>query len=273
MGYALRAYGRASGSIHFVPSCPGVPAVERALKLLELLAASCVGFTLSEAGEALGIAKSSVHRLIHTLMAHGYLLRTRDGRRYILGPRAQDLAIIPNSDLQLGTFGSQYAEDLSKRLGLTVLIGVRSGAEGVVIFRARLSPDKVPGAWIGRHFDLHCTALGKALVAYLPESELEEIYREESLEAGLVRYTPATVCSRRSLLADLEKVRARGFSLNTEEAAIGGMALAAPIFSHIKRVTASICVRGAASQFPPERISDYAKEVVSVATQISRELS
>ena len=113
----------------------------------------------------------------------------------------------------------------------------------------------------------------KLLVAYLPESELEEIFLEENLEARLVRYTPATFCSRRSLLADLEKVRARGFSLNTEEAAIGGMALAAPIFSHIKRVTASICVRGTASQFSPERISGYAKEVVSVATQISRELS
>ena len=93
MRYALSAHGKANGSFQFVPSCPGVPAVERALKLLELLAASCVGFTLSEAGETLGIAKSSVHRLIHTLMAHGYLLRTRDGRHYILGPRAQHLAI------------------------------------------------------------------------------------------------------------------------------------------------------------------------------------
>jgi len=82
---------------------------------------------MSEAGETLGIAQSSAHRLIHTLLAHGYLLRTHDGRHYILGTRAQDLAIITNADLQLGAFGSRYAEDLSKRVELTVLIGGSQG--------------------------------------------------------------------------------------------------------------------------------------------------
>jgi IclR family KDG regulon transcriptional repressor len=273
MEYALRAPGQANGSLQFVPSCPGVPAVERALRLLELSAASSVGFTLSEAGDTLGIAKSSAHRLIHTLLDLGYLQRSSEGRRYVLGTRARNLAVLTTADLQLAGFCSQYAEDVSKRLGLNVVIGVRRGSEGVVIFKADSPTDHAPGAWIGRHFELHCTALGKALVAYLTEREIEEVFRQTSIDASLIRYTPSTVCSRSGVLADLARVRTRGFSLNNEESAIGGIALAAPIFSHTRRVVASICVRGSTAFFPPERISSYAKEVVSVATQISRHLS
>jgi len=115
--------------------------------------------------------------------------------------------------------------------------------------------------------------MGKALVAYLTEPEMEEVFQQASVEASLVRYTPATVCSRRSLLADLARVRTRGYSLNTEESAIGGTALAAPIFSHLRQVVASICVRGSTLYFPRIEYPSVLKEVVSVATKISRDLS
>jgi IclR family KDG regulon transcriptional repressor len=253
----------------FPPCVQGVPAVERALRLLELSATSGGGLTLSEVGKALEIPKSSAHRLVHTLLAHGYLQRTSTARRYILGTCARDLAnSITDADLQLGAVCCQFAADLSKKTGLTVLTGIRRGVEGVVILKATVPEDLYPGALIGHHFDLHCTAMGKALVAYLAEPEMEDIFQQ----ASLIRYTPATVCSRKHLLADLAGVRARGFSLNTEESAIGARGLAAPIFNHIGRVVASICVRGSTALFPAWRIASCGKEVVSVATEISRSL-
>jgi len=258
----------ANNSTRFPLPSQGVPAVERALKLLELSAASNVGFTLSEVGQALGIAKSSSHRLIYTLLSHGYLQRTSSTRRYILGTRARDLASITEADLQLGAVCSQFAEELSRKVGLTVLTGVRRGAEGVVIHKANSPKDVYPGAWIGHHFDLHCTAMGKALIAYMKEPELKELFQQ----ASLAPYTPFTLCSRRALWADLAEVRARGFSLNAEESAIGGRGLAAPIFNHIGRVVASICVRGSTALFPPGQVSSCAKEVISAATKISRNL-
>ncbi len=257
------------GSTRFPLPVQGVPAVERALKLLELSATSDGGLTLSEVGKALGIPKSSAHRLVYTLLAHGYLQRIGSARRYILGMCARDLAnSITDADLQLGAVCSQFAEDLSKRTGLTVLTGIRRGSEGVVILKATSPRDEYPGALIGHHFELHCTAMGKALIAYLAEPEVESIFQQ----ASLTRYTEATVCSRKHLLADLAQVRARGFSLNTEESAIGGRGLAAPIFNHIGRVVASICVRGSTTLFPAWRISSCGKEVMSVATEISRNL-
>lgn len=258
----------ANSSARFPLPSQGVPAVERALKLLELSAASSVGFTLSEVGQALGIAKSSSHRLIYTLLSHGYLQRAHTTRRYILGTRARDLASITDADLQLAAVCSQVAEELSRSVGLTVLIGVRRAAEGVVIFKVNSPKDEYPGAWIGHHFDLHCTAMGKALIAYMAEPELKEWFRQ----ASLAPYTPFTLCSRRDLWADLAEVRSRGFSLNAEESAIGGRGLAAPIFNHLGQVVASICVRGSTALFPPSRVSSCGKEVVQVASKISRVL-
>jgi IclR family transcriptional regulator, KDG regulon repressor len=259
----------ATGSSGFPSQVQGVPAVERALKLLELTATSDTALTLSEVGKALGIPKSSAHRLVYTLLAHGYLQRTPNARSYILGTCARDLAnSITDADLQLGTVCSHFAEELSRKTGLTVLAGIRRGIEGVVILKADSPDDEYPGAFIGHHFELHCTALGKALVAYLAEPEVDEIFQQSSL----LRYTEATVTSRKNLLAGLAEVRAKGFALNTEEASIGGRGLAAPIFNHIGRVVASICVRGSTDLFPAWRIPSCSKEVMSVATQISRHL-
>jgi IclR family KDG regulon transcriptional repressor len=258
-----------NGSPNFPSRVQGVPAVERALKLLELSATSNAALTLSEVAKALGIPKSSAHRLVYTLLAHGYLQRTSDARSYILGTCARDLAnSITDADLQLGAVCSRFAEELSQKTGLTVLTGIRRGAEGVVILKANSPRDEYPGAFIGHHFELHCTAMGKALIAYLAKAELEEIFKQSTL----TRYTESTVGSRQHLLTDLAEVRARGFSLNTEESALGGRGLAAPIFNHIGRVVASICVRGSTTLFPAWRISSCGKEVVSVATEISRNL-
>jgi len=259
----------ASSSSRLTPRLQSVPAVDRALKILELSTTTQLGLTLSEVSQALGIAKSSAHRLLYTLVAHGYLQRTTTERRYILGTAARDLAnSITDADLQLGAVCSKFADELSKKTELTVLTGIRRGVEGVVILKANAPKDEYPGALIGHHFDLHCTAMGKSLIAYLADSEVEEIFKQ----ASLTRYTESTVCSRKNLLADLAGVRARGFSLNAEEAAIGGRGLAAPIFNHIGRVVASICVRGSTSMFPAWRISSCAKEVMLVASQISRNL-
>ena len=248
----------------------GVPAVERALKLLELSATADGGLTLSEIGKALAIPKSSAHRLVYTLLGHGYLQRTATARRYILGTCARDLAnSITDAELQLGEVCSHFAKDLSRKTGLTVLTGIRRGVEGVVIQKANVPEDEFPGAVIGHHFELHCTAMGKALIAYLPEPEVKEIFQQ----ASLIRYTAATVSSRKNLMADLATVRARGFSLNAEESAIGGRGLAAPIFNQVGRVVASICVRGSTALFPAWRVSTCSKEVISVATEITMNIS
>lgn len=252
-----------------VNSCdPDIPAVTRALDLLEFLVYSDRGLTLAEVGRQLRIAKSSSHRLIHTLLGRGYLQRELDGHHYVLGMRTRDFAAVTTAEHQLRVVCFRHAQQLAKRLQLTALVAVLKGGEAVVILKVDSPSDTYPGAWVGHHMDLHCTALGKVLIAHLPEREIERILQTQSL----AQYTPSTICRLGDLLTDLTAIRTRGFALNNEEYTPGGRGLAAPIFNHIGSVIASICVRGSTSQFPKWRIPKCGREVVSAASEISRDL-
>jgi DNA-binding IclR family transcriptional regulator len=253
---------------HVPSSSSEVPGVERALDLLELLVFSARGLTLSEVSRKLGMAKSSSHRLIRVLEKRGYLQRKPDGHHYILGRRVGDLTSVTTADQQLQATCFLHAQKIAKKLQLTVLVAVPTGAEGVIILKVESPNDIFPGAFVGHHFDLHCTALGKALVAYLPEAEIHRIFHKQNL----IQYTASTICNFHNLMADLAQVRVRGFSINNEELTLGGRSVAAPIFSHIGRAIASICVRGSTKSFSYSRILSCGKEVVSVANEISRDL-
>lgn len=245
-----------------------IPAVARAIDLLEILVTSGRGLTLSEVSQKLGIVKSSSHRLINSLLSRGYLQRGLDGHHYMLGDRVLQFADAAVVESQLRTVCSPHAQKLGEESGLTVLASVIRGFEAISFLKVASSKDNFPGATLGHHSDVHCTACGKAIIAYASDTELEKLFREKSL----TRYTPNTVGSLEALKVDLAEVRARGYAINNEELAIGGRAVAAPIFNHIGRVVASICVRGSVDILPESRIPIYGKEVVATADEISRDL-
>jgi DNA-binding IclR family transcriptional regulator len=245
-----------------------VPAIERGLDLLELVGFSVPGLTLSMVARKLEIPKSSAHRLIQAFLNRGYLQRCGDGHHYTLGARAFDFADAQAAEFQLRRLSASHARELVKRVGLTVLMAVRKGHEAVIILKVTVPGDVYPCAWVGHHHDLYCTALGKALIAPLSDAEIDHLLGGRSF----LTYTPNTLPSLDALKSDLAEVRIRGFASNNEELAIGGRAVAAPIFNHLQKVVASICVRGSTAQFPEERISCWGKEVAQVAQEISRSL-
>jgi IclR family acetate operon transcriptional repressor len=172
------------------------------------------------------------------------------------------------AEAQLRTVCSPHAQRLAEVSGLTVLGGVLRGLEGVTFLKVASTKDNYPGALVGHHFDLHCTAMGKALITFASDTELNKIFREKAF----TRYTRNTLGSLEILKVDLARLRARGYAINNEELAAGGRAVAAPILNHIGSVVASICVRGSADIFPEYRIPIYGKEVIATASAISRDL-
>lgn len=259
----------ASIVLHKVSLCDDeIPAVARAIDLLELLVSSEFGLTLSQVSQKLGIAKSSSYRLIRSLLARGYLQRSFDGHRYILGVRALQFADTVVAEAQLRTVCSPFARRLVEQSGLTVLAGVLRGLEWVAILKVPSIKDNYPGALVGHHFDLHCTAIGKALIAFASDEELNKVFPEKNFH----RHTSKTAGSLETLKVDLAGVRTRGYAINNEELAIGGRGVAAPVLNHIGSVVASICIRGSTDSFPEYQIPMYGKAVISTAHEISREL-
>jgi DNA-binding IclR family transcriptional regulator len=247
---------------------PRLPAVDRALSLLELLSYSQSGLTLSELSRKLQIPKSTAHYLIHTLATRGYIQRAADGHHYSLGLRLADLA---NSSRACNTLSSVVMPHLrraSQRLNLTAIATVLLGAEGVIIAKIHSLNDPGGGAWVGRHIDLHCTAQGKALIAQLPESRLVEIFRGRDF----ARFTPRTINSFTALKEHLNTVRGRGYAVNDEEQVLSVRAVAAPITDPCGSVVAAITVRGSTSEIPSHRIDQLGTQLIRIADDVSRDI-
>jgi DNA-binding IclR family transcriptional regulator len=202
-----------------------VPALERALAMLELLAKSKNGLTLRELTRQLRIPKSSTHCLLVTLERHGYLHRNARTNRYMFGLKLFGLAKLALERIELREQARPMLQALMERTRLTVHMAILEQNEVVLI--ERIEP---PGliklaTWIGRRVEAHCTGVGKALIACLPERELNRLIKEH----GLPRRNANTIASARKLKEDLAETRQRGYSLDCEEDEIGLSCLGAPI--------------------------------------------
>jgi len=245
-----------------------LPAVDRALSLLELLANSQQGLTLSELSRELNIPKSTTHYLIYTLVTRGYVQRGTDGRHFLLGVRFADVGSSSPADLNLKTLVLPYLRRITARFNLTATATVLRGAEAVIIAKVESFKDGGGGAWVGRHIDLHCTAQGKALISTLPNERLDKLFGEREL----ARFTPRTIMSLTALKSDLALVRAKGFALNDEEHVAGIRAVAVPVIDPTGAVVASVSVRGPTDAIFSSRVPLLGLEMKCHSREISQQL-
>lgn len=245
-----------------------VPSVDRALNLLELLAAAPAGLNLSMICRKLAIPKSSAHNLVTTLAQRNFVSRSPDGRVYSLGTSAISFVKTSCAESDLKTLGAPRVQALSKRLGMVAQIGIREGAEARIIYRSEL-PGLRLDSWVGRHFDLHCTAVGKALISWLPEPEAENLIRTR----GLPRHNQNTLCSMEILKIQFAETRRLGFSTDNEEHELGVRCVASPIFNPMGGVAAAICVFSPAGRLSLDGMPNVGGELVKSAREISRSLA
>jgi IclR family transcriptional regulator, KDG regulon repressor len=245
-----------------------LPSVDRTIDVLELLVSCRTGVTLSDLSRRLKIPKSTAHYLIRTLMLRGYVQRDTSGRHYSIGLRVFNLAAAAMPELHLTNLTLPYLRQLASTLDLTATTSVLRGAEAVIIAAAPSFHDFGGGAWIGRHVDVHCTAQGKALLAFLSDCDLQKLMGD--LEPA--RFTRNTIPSLSMLRQHLSEIRQKGFAVNNQEHVIGVRAVAAPVFDCLGSAVAAISVRGSVTQLPECRLRQLGPELASVARDISREM-
>jgi DNA-binding IclR family transcriptional regulator len=245
---------------------PRAPAVDRALDILELLASSRAGLTLSDLSNSLGVPKSSVHYLLHTLQRRGYLHRNEVTNRLLLGLKIVTLSNAALSCIELRRHAAPHLRQLAERAGLTVHLAVLQGDEAVLV--DKLEPAGVArlATWVGKRMDLHCTGVGKAILAYLPEEQFDRLARDRHF----VRYNENTITSRHRILEEIGRTRKRGYALEDEEGEIGFRCVGCPIFDLEGCITAAVSVAGTTSQITTENVALLAEYVQKAAEAISR---
>lgn len=249
------------------PRTQSVPALERGLLILEHLAKSRRGVTLSHLTEKLELPKSTGHALLLTFQRCGYVQRDEETGRYRLGFRLHALANMALCGISLRGHAAPLLYQLMQNIGLTVHLAILEEGEAILI--DRIEPPGAPrlATWVGKRMSLHCTALGKALIARLPEPELDDMIRRQ----GLIRYNENTIASMKKLRMACDNVQKLGYAIDDEEEEIGVRCIGAPVCNDKGEVVAAISISGTKDQL--EDISVKAVRVRETALALSHHLS
>ena len=240
-----------------------VPALHRTLDIIEALIGQRP-LTVSELHRQFKIPKSSVYAILQTLKSRGYVSKD-DNDQYSLSLRLFTLGIslIENLDLRKGTHA--LLEELTEKAQLTGHIGVLDGKEAVYIDKVEVLTSLRLTTWLGRRVPLHCTSMGKAMLAFLPEKEVDEILGK----GPLPKLTPKTITNPAQLKTELAKVRAQGYAIGNEENELGVRAVGAPIFGTTGRPVAAVNLGASALHMKIKDLPRFGALVRTYAEKIS----
>ena len=239
-----------------------VPALERGLKILELLAENPGGLLMGEMG-ALDLPSASLYRMLVTLTEMGYVVRD-NADRYHLGRKLLTLGYKGLDHAGLPEKSAAPMRALRNAINETVVLGVLSGGEGVVLDTVRSEQAVCVSVRIGHHFPLHTAAPAKAILAFLPEDELESQLKK----IVYTKFTDRTLTSRKALLAELKKVRSEGVAYDFGEEVSDLRCVAAPVFDSRSYPVGAIWITGPESRLNEEKLRSMAAQVKATADQI-----
>ena len=241
-----------------------VEAVSRALDLLDTFRQS-EELTLAEIKLRVGLNKSRVFRLLHTLVEHGYIEKTEDGSRYLLGVKLLERAACVRKDLRL--LAQPWMRRLHEKFNETINLGLLDKGQILYIEMLESSRPIRMAETVGGRSPLHSTALGKTILAYLSEGEAEKLLSNGSL----LKFTERTIIDTAKLKSELRTVRNQGFAFDDRENDLEGFCIGAPIFDSSARPIAALSVSG-----PYDRVRALSKEIaedlVKGCSEISRKL-
>lgn len=245
-----------------------VPNLEKGIAVLEYLSTYPEGKSLQEIKSALDISQTTAYRILNTLARLEYLIYKEDSKRYKLSMKILNLGFRSLNEHNMLETVIPYLRDLRDRVKETACFGVLGEKKGIFIeqaqghhtFRFVLSP--------GKPFELHCSAPGKAIMAWLPNNVRDRYlsYME------FARYNDRTIVSREDYLQELDKVRTLGYAMDNEEELSGVICIGAPIFKYTGYPCGAIWISGPKDRLTKTVVQTSAEIIREIAAQISREL-
>jgi IclR family pca regulon transcriptional regulator len=246
--------------------------LERGLAILGCFTPKRPVLGIADIADELGMSRSTTHRYVITLVALGYLEQGAS-RKYRLGLRVTDLGMSALNSTGLREHANPYLEELRQRTSYTTSLGVLDGTDVLYVDRVRSFRRGQNQAGLDLHpgsrLPAYCTAMGKLLLAYLPESS------QRDLLAAIkpTKRGPNTITSKKGLREELDQVHEAGFAVNDEELAAGLYAIAAPVRNEAREVVAAINLSAEGSMISLEEMVDaLGPHLISTADRISARL-
>ncbi|MEK4538144.1 IclR family transcriptional regulator [Peribacillus sp. FSL K6-1552] len=243
-----------------------IQSVERTADILELFLVSGPELSIKDISQQLNLSKSTVHGLIKTLVHRGYLQQNTDNLKYKLGMKLFELGNFIGEHLDIGKIAQPIIKSLVEELKETVHLVVRQRDELIYV-------EKVEGpsalriySHIGKRAPIHCTGVGKAILAYQDEKEIDRILSSCDLEP----FTEHTMTDTKEIKNHLGLIREKGYSIDDEEIELGLKCVAAPIFDSKGTVIASISCASPKMRLSQERLPEVIAGIKNAAFEISK---
>ena len=244
-----------------------VASVLKALRILELFTPQMPILTLNEITNRIGYPKSTVYSMLSTLATKGYVEKT-DTNSYALGRRFVSMTQAVLVNVQLRDRAAPLLRQLGDSTEESVYLTVLDGNVSLYIYAIETSHRLLARSAVGDEVPLHCTSVGKAILAFLPPAEQERIIEE----VGLPRFTENTITEKSRLMDDLHITRERGFSIDNEEHEAGSFCIGAPILNEKHEVAGSCSISGHNESVIADKIEYYSSPVCYTAQEISRRM-
>lgn len=246
-----------------------VSSVRKALEILCAFTPETSRLAVSDLSRALSIPKSTVHNLLHTLQNLQFLEQDPADRSFALGPKVFELGLLFSRSMTLIRQAFPHMRRLADQTKETVKLAMLTHGEGLVL-EAIESPYQLHTRGdIGRRAALHCSSLGKALLASLSDPEITEIVAQR----GLARFTNRTITQLSRLQEEVRGIRSSGYALDWEENEEGVCCAAVAIADASGRTSSAVSISGPTSRISEGRLVEFAQMVAETARAISASLN
>ncbi|MCM3691119.1 IclR family transcriptional regulator [Neobacillus niacini] len=245
-----------------------VKSVSRALDIIALVGMKKGGLGVTEIANQIDINKSSVFRTLSTLVQYGYIEQDRETGKYKLGYKFLDISSKLLDSIDIRAEAKPFLEELENKTNEVIHLVVYDQGEVVYIEKLEGTETLRTHSKVGKRAPMHCTSVGKAILAHLPENDVFSILNRK----GMPYHTDHTITSIEAILQELKQIRQRGYALDLEENEYGITCIAAPVFDHLGKVVAAVSISGPTTRMTKERITQLGPIMIQTSQQLSARL-
>ena len=243
-----------------------IPALDKVVRICDYLSDKN-GATFSQIYQDVGIAKSSTSSLLNGMVAHG-LLR-QDADKYYLGLRLYEFGNKAVEQYDIKKIALPVLSDLRDKTNLTCHLGVLQGSSPIYLTKLESPQAIIIRSWEGKRLSLHSSGLGKALMAWLTDDEVDALLPDDQ---QLQRFTDTTITDKFKLKQALAEIRVKGWAYDDEEDSQGVRCIAVPVRNPQGKVIAAISMSGVAFQIPDDKREHLASLVIEAGKRLSLQL-
>ena len=245
-----------------------VQSVDRTLSILEILSDYEEGLGITEIALKVDLHKSTVHRLLNTLIYKGYIQQDKYTSKYVCTFKLFELGCKKVSKLDISTVARHDLEELMKRINEVVHLGIRE--ENDIVYISKVEPEKSIKMYtrIGMRKPMYGTAMGRSFMFDLKEEEIDEIWNS----SNITKFTDKTITNLDDFKLYLNETKIKGYVLDDQEIEEGIRCIGAPIRDYTGKICAALSISSSIFTFTDEKIQEYSSIILKYANKISERL-